>query len=92
MVSGDCYCHLWESDPQHLIDEGVPRGYCGLCDSLEGGKECGKPGHIRHYPGPYPVTACWCDEHYEACADGFKLIFALLVDQRLGDSPLCRGV
>ncbi len=69
---GDCYCSLWEKDPQFLRKEGVPKGYCGFCDSIVGGKECGKPGHIRHYPGSYPVTACWCDEHYEAAASGIN--------------------
>ena len=71
---GDCYCHLWETDPQHLIETGVPEGYCGLCDTEVGGELCGKPGHVRHHPGPYPVTACWCDEHYEVCVDGFNPI------------------
>ncbi len=23
-TDGDCYCHLWESDPRHLIETGVP--------------------------------------------------------------------
>ena len=69
---GGCYCDLWEKDPDHFRKEGVPEGYCGFCDSIVGGKECGKPGHVRHYPGAYPVTACWCDEHYEVAATGFN--------------------
>ena len=67
---GDCYCGLWEKSPQTLIDQGVPEGYCGLC-SVSG---CGRPGHIRHYPGPVPVTLCWCDEHYAAEVSGFNPI------------------
>jgi hypothetical protein len=58
---GDCYCHIWESDPQFFIREGIPEGYCGRCDSIVGGKECGKPGHMRSGPGPF--TTCSCDEH-----------------------------
>ncbi len=67
---GDCNCDLWDRDPEHFRKEGIPEGYCGFCDSIVGGKECGKPGHVRHHPGPHPVTACWCDEHYEVAATG----------------------
>ena len=58
---GDCYCHIWESDPQFFVQEGVPEGYCGLCDTMVHGKRCGKPGHVRSGPGP--DTTCSCDEH-----------------------------
>jgi len=44
---GDCYCCLWETDPQIFIDQGVPEGYCGFCDTIVKGKVCGKPGHMR---------------------------------------------
>ena len=72
--SGDCHCDLWDRNPEHFRKEGIPEGYCGFCDSIVGGKECGKPGHIRHYPGPRPVTACWCDEHYEFAATGCNAV------------------
>jgi hypothetical protein len=53
-----CNCTLWTTRPEVLRDQGVPRGYCGLCD------RCGKPGHTRHFPGAAPFTSCWCDAHY----------------------------
>jgi hypothetical protein len=53
-----CYCDLWEKDPAQFEDEGVPRGYCGLCET------CGRPGHTRHFPGNSPSTGCWCDSHF----------------------------
>jgi hypothetical protein len=56
-IKAGCYCELWEKDPKVLEDQGVPRGYCGICG-------CGAPGHTRHYPGPVPVTSSWCDECY----------------------------
>jgi hypothetical protein len=34
-----CYCGLWDTDPQFLEGQGIPRGYCGLCQT------CGRPGH-----------------------------------------------
>lgn len=64
----DCYCDLWKTDAQALIDEDVPEGYCGLCSI------CGRPGHIRHYPGSSPYTGSWCDAHYAAVASGFNPI------------------
>jgi hypothetical protein len=76
---GDCYCSLWDTDPQALIDEGVPKGYCGLCTSELGGIRCGKPGHIRHHPGSVPYTGCWCDEHWAVAVDGFTLGPSLLL-------------
>ena len=53
-----CYCDIWEKDPNHFESQGIPRGYCGICDG------CGAPGHTRHYPGPVPVTGAWCDDCY----------------------------
>jgi hypothetical protein len=54
----DCYCELWEKDPSVLEKQGVPRGFCGLCDS------CKTPGHVRHFPGIVPYSGSWCDAHY----------------------------
>lgn len=51
----NCYCGLWEKDPATLERQGIPRGYCGLC------QRCGKPGHTQHFPGPVPYTGAWCD-------------------------------
>ena len=53
-----CYCGLWEKSPETLEGQGIPRGYCGIC------KVCGKPGHLRHFPGAVPYTDAWCDKHY----------------------------
>lgn len=51
----NCYCSLWEKDPKHFEDRGIPRGYCGIC------QRCGKPGHVQHFPGAVPYTGTWCD-------------------------------
>ena len=53
-----CYCALWEKNPAHLESQGIPRGYCGLCD------KCGRPGHTRQFPGAVPYTGSWCHSHY----------------------------
>jgi len=53
-----CYCGLWHSEPKVLERQGIPRGYCGLC------QVCGQPGHARHFPGAVPVTGAWCEKHY----------------------------
>jgi hypothetical protein len=55
-----CYCGVWddENPPKHLIERGVPRGYCGKCE------RCGANGHARHFPGPVPYTGAWCDSCY----------------------------
>jgi len=55
---GFCYCNLWDTDPKVLQEQGVPSGYCGLCNV------CGKPGHTMHFPGAVPYTASWCKFHY----------------------------
>ena len=57
-----CYCGLWEKDPAYLESQGIPRGYCGKCQS------CGKPGHTMHFPGMVPYTGSWCDSHYRLLA------------------------
>jgi hypothetical protein len=69
----DCYCGLWETDSQALIDQGIPEGYCGLCTSKIRGRVCGKPGHVRQFPGSKPFTGAWCDEHYASAAEGVTL-------------------
>src|SRR5512138_1645413 len=55
---GQCYCDLWSTSPATLEKQGVPRGYCGLCDV------CGAPGHLLHFPGSVPFTGAWCKMHY----------------------------
>lgn len=47
-----CYCGIL--NPEVLEQNGVPKGYCGLCD------ECGQPGHLRH-GFSVPATQVWCD-------------------------------
>lgn len=51
------YCDLWRTNPEVLEAQHVPPGYCGICS-------CGAPGHVRHYPGPVPVSSAWCDDCY----------------------------
>lgn len=58
----NCFCSLWETNPQFLENRGLPRGYCGICEL------CGDLGHTRHYPGPVPVTGAWCDICYQVQA------------------------
>jgi hypothetical protein len=53
-----CYCGLWDTSPATLEAQGVLRGFCGRCCV------CGQPGHLRHFPGPVPLTNAWCDRHY----------------------------
>ncbi len=53
-----CYCDIWDTNPAHFESKGVPRGFCGMCEV------CGRPGHLRHFPGAVPYTGCWCDYHY----------------------------
>ncbi len=55
---GRCYCDLWNKSPDTLEKQGVPRGFCGLCDV------CGAPGHLQHFPGAVPFTGAWCRKHY----------------------------
>ncbi|MFZ3045672.1 MAG: macro domain-containing protein [Desulfatirhabdiaceae bacterium] len=55
---GNCYCDLWVKSPKTLEKQGVPNGYCGLCDV------CGAPGHLQHFPGAVPSTGAWCKKHY----------------------------
>ena len=53
-----CYCSLWDKDPAFLKKQNIPAGYCGLCE------KCGRPGHVRHFPGAVPYTGAWCERHY----------------------------
>ena len=57
-----CYCDLWKTRPEVLRQQGIPEGFCGICE------RCGKPGHLRHYPGPVPYTGAWCDHCYRVIA------------------------
>jgi hypothetical protein len=54
----NCYCGLWDTSPATLEAAGVPPGHCGLC------QVCGRPGHLRHFPGAVAFTGAWCDRHY----------------------------
>lgn len=51
----NCHCDLWEKDPQTLKDQGIPKGYCGICEF------CQKPGHTMTHPGR-PCSVSWCDQ------------------------------
>ncbi len=62
MNDRNCYCGLWDTHPETLMQEGIKRGYCGICQT------CGRPGHTRHFPGKSPVTGSWCDTHYRRLA------------------------
>lgn len=57
-MKADCYCNPKGEHPKSLEREGIPSGYCGICE------RCGKPGHTRHFPGPVPCTGSWCDRCY----------------------------
>lgn len=37
---------------------GPDDAYCATCEV------CGRPGHLRHFPGSAPVTGSWCAFHY----------------------------
>lgn len=39
--------------PNCYCEEG--ERYCGKC-------ACGAEGHTQHFPGPFPLTAAWCDD------------------------------
>lgn len=72
----NCYCGLWDKTPSILEEQGVPVGYCGMCEV------CGAPGHLRHGPGAMPATLSWCDKCYRKVAivantQGLSLIFAI---------------
>lgn len=52
------YCGARETSADASEWEGIPPGFCGLCDA------CGKPGHAMHFPGSAPCSGCWCRKHY----------------------------
>ena len=54
MKRNQCYCG--KIPKETLEKEGIPEGYCGLCDI------CNKPGHTQHFPGAVPYTGTWCDK------------------------------
>ncbi len=58
-IDQSCCCDLWQTNPQVLERQGLPRRYCGMC-------ACGAPGHVRQYPGPVPVSSAWCDDCYSS--------------------------
>ncbi len=62
MPEPGCQCSLWTKQPGVLASQGIPRGYCGLCEV------CGRPGHTRHFPGTSPCTGSWCQAHYRRLA------------------------
>lgn len=68
----NCYCHLWQTNPDHLIEQNIPYGFCGIC-------KCGEYGHLRHAPnGPY--TAEFCDKCYRLVAMvGFVKMFCFVL-------------
>jgi hypothetical protein len=53
-----CYCGLWDTNLQVLLEQGLPEGYCGHCE------KCGAPGHTTGFPGPIAYTGSWCDKHF----------------------------
>lgn len=53
----NCYCSLWDTKPDFLPSFSVPKSHCGICSI------CGKPGHVRHYPGPVACSGSWCNDH-----------------------------
>jgi hypothetical protein len=63
----DCYCGLWTTNPAYLREQGIPEGFCGIC------QRCNRPGHTRHFPGPVPYTGSWCDTCYRNLASSWPL-------------------
>ena len=53
-----CYCPPDGQRPAYLVEQNIPRGFCGICE------RCGAPGHTRHHPGAVPYTGAWCDRCY----------------------------
>ena len=58
----NCYCGVWDTDPEAYRKLGYARGTCGVCE------RCGSPGHTRHFPGPVPYTGEWCDRCFRILA------------------------
>jgi len=82
--SRNCYCNLWDTNPEILENQGLPRGFCGIYDL------CGDVGHTRHYPGPVPTTGAWCDICYivEAHKGPGRPAGAWFIDSAGGDQIL----
>lgn len=53
-----CYCREDREQPEYHQAQGIPKGFCGVCE------RCGQPGHTRHFPGAVPYTGAWCDRCY----------------------------
>ncbi|HYF66450.1 MAG TPA: hypothetical protein VD886_26715 [Herpetosiphonaceae bacterium] len=62
-----CYCRATGPHPEHLQRQGVPEGFCGMCEL------CGQPGHARHFPGAVPYTGAWCDPCYKKVGNRYLL-------------------
>ena len=54
MKRNPCYCG--KISKETMKKDGIPEGYCGLCEM------CNKPGHTQHFPGAVPYTGTWCDD------------------------------
>ena len=80
----NCYCGLWEKNPQLLEAQHVPRGFCGICE------RCGQPGHMRHAPGAAPYTGAWCDRCYRVTAIRNNTRMLLFVAALVGTIYLLR--
>ena len=52
-----CQCEARRRFPEKY--QGIPEGYCGLCDI------CGQPGHWRQHPHLKGAGGAWCDRHWE---------------------------
>ena len=60
MERNPCYCGTISKET--MEKEGIPEGYCGLCEL------CNKPGHTQHFPGAVPYIGAWCDDCFEKIA------------------------
>lgn len=66
MDRNPCFCSLRDKDPNYYSKQGIPDGFCSLCNI------CKKPGHACHVPAPLPYTGGWCDEHFQLIKDAFS--------------------
>jgi hypothetical protein len=67
MNERNCYCPRSGPQPEYLQRQGVPEGFCGMCEL------CGQPGHARHFPGAVPYTGAWCDSCYKRVGNLYLL-------------------
>ncbi|MCE0555565.1 hypothetical protein [Motilimonas sp. E26] len=72
-----CYCSLWQQSPETLIEQGVKKGYCGVCNI------CDQQGHLRHAPGAFPYTDAWCDQCFKV-QSVINLLQALAIPMLVG--------